>query len=291
MQILILGASGQVGKRLMKACAQRGLSASGTARHPTAPLLQADITDPMSLRNVMSTVKPSVVFLCSALTAVDYCEEHPDEAQRLNVDGVRHVADLCLEFGARLVFLSSEYVFDGAAGPYSETDPVSPQSVYGRTKVDGEKIALRVPGSIVARTAGVYDWDPDSKNFVMQMIQRLSQRQPTRVVDDQASRPTLARNLAEVLLDLVAANAMGIFNVVGPDFLSRFDFTLAIARAFNFDTGLVTPVKTSEFNQKAPRPAKADLLIDKVRRTVATRLIGVADGLQLVKHDAAGVAA
>src|SRR5262249_10278689 len=149
---------------------------------------------------------------------------HPDEAHRINIEGVRNVTEACRVSGSALIFLSSDYVFDGRGGPYSETDVPSPESVYGKTKLEGERLVLGLPGAVVVRTSVVYDWDPDSLNFAMQMIKRLTEKQPTRVVSDQWSHPTLARNLADILLELAQIRAAGIFHVVGSDYLSRFDF-------------------------------------------------------------------
>jgi dTDP-4-dehydrorhamnose reductase len=189
-----------------------------------------------------------------------------------------------------VVFLSTDYVFDGKGGPYSEEDSTSPESVYGKTKLEAEQIVLTSPTAIVGRTSVVYDWDPDSLNFVMQMIKRFSEKQPTRVVSDQLSHPTLARNLADMLLDLVNARASGIFNTVGPDYFSRFDFTSVLVRTFGFDPSLLSATTTAELNQKAPRPKFCNLRLDKLKRTISTPLIGVEQGLELVRRDHAAVA-
>lgn len=292
MRALIVGASGQVGKRLLQSCGQRNIPVRGTAHKrfsastpSSSSLLSLDITDKSQVDTLIASENPSVVFLCSALTAVDFCETNPDIARRINVEGVRFVAEASERAGARVVFLSTDYVFNGRGGPYSEDDATSPESVYGRTKLEAEKIILAVPASIVARTSVVYDWDPDSVNFAMQMIKRLGEKQPTSIVSDQWSHPTLARNLADILLALVDANAHGVFNTVGPDYVSRYDFTVTLARAFGFDLSLLTSILTEQLKQAAPRPKQCDLRLEKLRAAIPTRLIGIEEGLALVHRD------
>jgi dTDP-4-dehydrorhamnose reductase len=286
MRALIIGASGQVGKRLLGVAASRGVAHSGTARKRSTPrLLALDIQDRAAVKKTISSESPTVVFLCAALTAVDYCESHPDEARRVNVDGVQNVADACRDINATLVFLSTDYVFNGRGGPYGEDHPPSPESVYGKTKLEGERIVLDLPKSIVARTSVVHDWDPGSLNFVMQMIKRLGEYQPSNIVSDQWSHPTLARNLADMLWELADRDLFGLYNVVGPDYLSRFDFTVMLARTFGFDASLLTPITTASLGQAAPRPLQADLKLDKLRAVVKTPLIGAQAGLELIRKD------
>ncbi len=258
-----------------------------TARQPAAQqcLVALDIADRATVDKIFSAARPTVVFLCAALTAVDYCETHPDEARRTNIDGVNNVAEACRAAQATLVFLSTDYVFNGRSGPYAEDHETSPESVYGKTKLEGERIVLRVPKSIVVRTSVVHDWDPDGLNFAMQMIKRLGEGQPASVVSDQWSHPTLTRNLAEVLFELAELNAAGLFHVVGPDYVSRFDFAVELAKVFGFNVSLLTPVTTDTHRQQAPRPMQCDLKTDKVRALIKTPLIGIHAGLELIRKD------
>jgi dTDP-4-dehydrorhamnose reductase len=285
MRALIFGASGQLGKRLAAAFAIRGVPYVGTARkRVSSSLIPVDITDRTAVAASLKSIQPTAVFLCSALTAVDYCETHPQEARAINVEGVRNVADACKAIGAKLVFLSTDYVFDGRNGPYSENDATSPESVYGKTKLEGERIVLELPQSIVARTSVVYDWDSDSVNFAMQMIARLGKGQPTNVVSDQWNHPTLTRNLAESLIELVDKHAAGVFHIVGPDYVSRFDFAATLATTFGFDPTLLTKTTTESLKQAAPRPMYCDLKTENARRLIAP-LVGIEQGLALVHQD------
>jgi dTDP-4-dehydrorhamnose reductase len=285
---LVIGASGQVGGRLLRFLQAQRVPAVGTVfqKKDADPALHPlDVRDAAAVQKLVAAVKPAWVFLASALTHVDYCEEHPDEARAINVTGVANVAAACGAAGAKLVFLSTEYVFDGAAGPYREDDPIHPLGVYAQTKADGEKAALALPDALVARTTVVYDWDPAGKNFVMQLIQRLSAGETMRVPNDQWSHPTLARNLVAVLWELTQKDARGIFHVVGPDYMHRYDFARRAAEALDLKSELLQPVSTAALNQKARRPLKAGLLTEKVRAMAATPLTGVWESLLLVKKD------
>jgi len=293
---LVIGASGQVGGRLLRFLSAQRVPAVGTVfqkKDADPSLHPLDIRDADAVQKLFRAVKPDWAFLASALTHVDYCEDHPDEARAINAKGVENAAAACRAAGTKLVYLSTEYVFDGAAGPYREEDPIHPLGVYAQTKAEGEKAALSLPDALVARTTVVYDWDPAGKNFVMQLIQRLSNGERMKVPNDQWSHPTLARNLVAVLWELTQKDARGIFHVVGPDYLHRYDFARRAAEALGLPSELIEPVATSSFNQKAKRPLKAGLLTNKVRAAAATPLTGVWEGVLLVKKewDAARAAA
>jgi dTDP-4-dehydrorhamnose reductase len=210
--------------------------------------------------------QPSVVFLSAALTAVDYCEDHPDEAQRINVEGPRGVAAAAAEVGAKLVFYSTEYVFDGTAGPYGEDDPIAPQGAYARSKARGEQ-AIRdtVDNHLIIRTTVVFGWDRASKNFAMQVWQRLSAGEAMRVPADQIGNPTLVDFLAEASVRLAQDDVRGeTVNVVGRDRVPRTEFAVRLARRLGLDSKLIQPVTTAELKQIAPRPLDAGLKTDKL---------------------------
>src|SRR5262249_8374140 len=154
------------------------------------------------------------------------------------------------------VHLSSEYVFDGTVGPYTEDDPPNPISVYGRTKLESEHIlAALAPSWAVARTTVLFGYAPSARpNFVLWLLDRLARPQPCPVVADQVGSPTLADNLAEMVLALAPCDARGIYHTVGASRLSRHAFAQLAARTFGLDESLVEPITTAELRQPAPRP-------------------------------------
>jgi len=289
---LVIGASGQVGKKLMTLIEGFHLPVHGTFFKSRAVqtvgssriLIPLDVRDRQGVHNLIDLIRPTRIFICSSLTGVDYCEDHPEEAKDMNVDGVKNIVDACAGRLIKIIYISTEYVFDGKMGPYGEDDAICPLNVYGRTKLDAEQVILSTPHSLVARTAVVYDWDPDSKNFFMQLYQNVSNGKTMNVVSDQFSNPTLARHLARLLWDLAEQNADGVFNVVGPDFISRYDFALAVAREFGWDEKLISPIATSVLKQRAVRPLRAGLKIDKLRRRIDVSFMGLEKDIKLARN-------
>jgi len=286
-KILIIGADGQVGKHLLRHYSGRtDIRALGTCHTAPGPgMIPLDITKADETADFIVREKPTAVFLCSALTNVERCETHPHEAETINVAAARNIRDAADKAGARLAFFSSEYVFDGKSGPYDETAPVNPLSVYGRTKLEGERIVSETKaGHIIIRTTVVYSWDPGTFNFAMQMVNRLGKGEGMSVPADQYSNPTYAPDLAEAAAKLVAQGKTGIFNIVGRDRLNRYEFALLGCDVFGFDKKLVTPKITAELGQKAARPLYAGLLTGKLERETGHRPVGAREGLQEVKR-------
>ena len=271
MRALIIGASGQVGGALSSLCVRRRIEVYGAAPDGKG-FLYADLTAPETVRAAFGKARPDLVLLASAFTNVDGCERDPGLARRVNAGGAALTAEECRKTGAKLVYFSTEYVFDGKTGPYGEDDPVSPISVYGRTKLEGERACLEVPGALSVRTTVVYSHDPASRNFVMQLISSQRAGARMRVPSDQYSNPTYAPELAAAVLDLVEKGASGVFNGVGPDRLSRYEFALKACAAFGFDPAFLEPKRTSELGQLAPRPLEAGLKTDKLASVLGRRL-------------------
>ena len=267
VKALVIGASGLVGGALLRSLRASGHDVTGTYRGRPAPgLLPLDVGDPARVQRVVADARPDVVFLTAALTAVDYCEDHEEEARAINVEGPRAAGEAGRRVGARLVFYSTEYVFDGSAGPYGEDDPIQPQGAYARSKADGE-LAVReaIQDHLVLRTTVVFGWDRASKNFGMQVWERLGAAQRMRVPCDQIGNPTLADFLAETSVELVERGVAGeTINVVGLDRLPRSDFAVRLAHRLGLDADLIDPVTTAELQQRAPRPLNAGLKTDKL---------------------------
>ncbi len=280
MKVLVIGASGQVGD----ACMRHIKGAVGTySSRPKAGLVHLDLASPHSVREAFEAVKPTHVVLCSALTAVDFCEDNPELARKINVEGTRLVAEQCKAHQAHLTYLSTEYVFDGAAGPYSENDAPNPLNVYAKTKYEGEAMAAKAPHNLIVRTTVIYSLGHDTKNFLHVLVSKLKAGEEIQVVEDQVSTPIAADNLAEAIADLIKHDKEGLFNVTGPDLLSRFEFAKRAAIVLGLDGSLIKPVKTAAFRQRAKRPLNAGLLIDKFRYESDVKLLGVEEGVGLYK--------
>eukprot|EP00928_Gymnodinium_smaydae_P080320 TRINITY_DN64040_c0_g1_i1.p1 TRINITY_DN64040_c0_g1~~TRINITY_DN64040_c0_g1_i1.p1 ORF type:complete len:539 (-),score=87.09 TRINITY_DN64040_c0_g1_i1:44-1660(-) len=274
-RVLIIGASGQVGSALRREYAAHGYLVYGThSAHPIAGDhtihfdLEAAAADPALADALLTTMRPEIVFVCAAFTWVDGAEapEARAKVHAVNVAGPAAVAAAAKRAGAKLVAYSSEYVWDGEAGPYSEDDAPNAVNVYGQSKVEMEqRILAEDPSALLLRTTVVYGPERQGKNFVYQLCRQLAAGKPMDVVTDQVSSPTYSRDLAELSRRLVAAGARGVFNACGSERLGRHAFAVLVASALHLDVSLLKPRLTAELQrpQAARRPLEAGMRIDK----------------------------
>jgi len=282
-RILVLGGTGLVGNALYRFWRSSGaqVAAASRRRHEVGGFLTLDMTDAAAVRALLAEQKASLVAVPAANPFVDDCERRPAETRRVNVDGTLNVARACAERGARMIFFSSDYVFDGARGSYTEEDAVSPINEYGRQKAETERGVLAADArNLVIRTSGVFGWQWEPKNFVLQVRTRLSAGQTMKVAADVSYNPTHAENLAEITAALAAAGASGIFHVVGAQRLARSEFAVHAARAFGLDEKLILPVSSAEFASATPRPKESSLRVDKVRAATKLAPISADEGLR-----------
>lgn len=269
MRILITGASGLVGYRatlLLRTAHTIIPTASEIPEYlvPYQPQVM-DITNADAVHEVISAERPDVVIHCAAHTAVDRCETEPALAQQLNVEGTRNVANACRTIGAKLVYLSTDYVFDGNAGPYAEDATPNPLSVYSRTKLEGEQVARELPTALVIRTTVVYGVHPVRKSFPIWLIGELRAGRAVRIVDDQWSTPTFADQLVQAIAFLLEQQATGIWNVGDATYCNRYEFAVQIATLFNLDATRISRTNTAALGQAAARPLRGGLKMDKLR--------------------------
>lgn len=286
-RILIMGAAGLLGSRLMN------IGKSKHEMHGTykenkqkgSNMHYLDVTKRGDVFSLLEKVKPDCVIDTAAITGVDYCETHQEESWLVNVEGTRNVAEACKRTGSKMIFLSTDYVFDGRKLYYTEKDKPRPLNYYAKTKLISEHVleALDV-NYIVARTAVLYGAGGlGKKTFVSWVIGKLSKKESINVVTDQHNNPTYADSLAEILLGLYAKDANGIFHVTGPDCMSRYEFAKRIAEVFDLDSKFINPTTTPELNQIAQRPEKVFMVTNKVERITGMKPIGVDEGLKRLK--------
>jgi dTDP-4-dehydrorhamnose reductase len=290
---LVIGASGQVGRHVAGELRARGWEVAGTyASHAAPGLRKLDVLDAAAVQACVREVAPAACVLSSAMTNVERCETEPAEAEAANARAPGVVAAACKRAGARLLYLSTEYVFDGTSGPYREEDPPCPVSAYGRTKLEGERRVLAAdPGNLAVRTTVVFSHDPGGTNFVMQLLARLGKGERMRVPADQISSPTYAPDLAAAIAELCEPDvpvrlsrfpAPQVLNVVGPEVVDRHAFAVRAARALGLDPGLLDAVDTAALGQKARRPLRAGLRIDRLR-VLGLRMRSLDDALADVR--------
>ena len=282
MRALIIGASGQVGGALAAGLAERGHQVVGTHHgQPQPGTLPLDLRDAAATERFMAEAEGDWVLCPAGLTHVDYCESHPDEAMAINRDAPAAAARAAAKRGAGFVYFSTEYVFDGEAGPYAEDDRVNPQSVYAVSKLEGERrVAAENPRAIVIRTTVVYGPERQGKNFVYQVLRRARAGEPIRVPSDQRSSPTYNIDLAAATVELIERDFRGVLHVAGPTVLDRHAFALEVCRVFGLDAGHVEGITTASLRQPARRPLQAGLVIDRARGLLKTPLRGPGEALE-----------
>ena len=294
MRVLVTGSNGLLGTKLLERLfADPSAEPLGASRGERAnaylgdlPFWQLDVTDAAAVERVLDAARPDAVIHTAALTDVDGCERQRDRAQAINRDGAANVARACAARGIRLVHLSTEYVFDGTAGPYREDDPTNPLGWYAQTKHAGEQAVMAAGGNwAVARTTVIYGYAPHVRaNFVLWLLGRLRAGERASIVDDQIGSPTLADNLAEMTLALAASDQVGIFNTVGADVISRYQFAHIAAETFGLDPDLLDPISTASLKQLAPRPLRAGLLMDRFRAAFpSVPVLSAVEGLAVLR--------
>lgn len=274
-RVLITGANGLLGQELVKVMSRHpdyDILATGRdidARFPDSSCgyVPLDITSHTDVKNLFMDFTPDVVINCAALTNVDQCELERQACWDVNCEAVEHIIRCCKQHTSKLIQVSTDFVFDGAHGPYKEEDRPSPQNFYGRSKLAAEN-AIRKAGLrnwAIARTVLVYGTGENlsRSNIVLWAINQLAAGNTIRIVDDQWRTPTYAPDLAEGLQRLVRYDKNGVYNLSGRDFLSMYDFVQIIASVFDLDASLIERADNTSFSQTAIRPQKTGFIILK----------------------------
>ena len=271
MKILVTGASGLVGEQVLNAARNAGFEADGTCfRQDRKGLFRLDITDRNSVKRLVGRLNPDCIVHSAAMTNVDYCEGHKEEAWKVNVEGTRNLAESTNS--CKFIYISTDYVFDGRSGPYTEDSLPNPVNYYGKTKLEGEKVASLTQDWIIARTTWIFDFSPDTKNFVCRLADSLKKGRIVKVPNDQIANPTLSRNLAAVILKLIQLNFSGIINISGSTRIDKYGFACAVARHFSLDASLINGVNSAELGQTAQRPKNAGFRLEKIEGILGERM-------------------
>ncbi len=252
MRILVTGAKGMLGSVLLP-CLQTEHRVIGV------DVTDFDIRDGNAVEGTFLHLRPDFVCHLAAYTDVDGCESNPRSAEEVNSLGARHVASACARIGAGLLYVSTDYVFDGlGVRPYREDDCPNPISIYGWTKLRGEQyVQALVPRHFIVRTSWLYG--PQGKNFVATILAAAKVRDELRVVSDQRGSPTYTRHLAALLARLLRVESYGIYHVTGAGNCSWFEFAQAIVKAGGLGQVRVVPTTTQELGRPARRPANSVL--------------------------------
>lgn len=236
----------------------RGRLGSELVRQGCIPF-DVDVTDYMALSRSLQEIKPDTVINCAAYTNVDGCEDAPNLAANVNVGGAFGLAQV---FRGKIVHVSTDYIFDGRNGPYTETDAPNPISIYGWSKLGGELAIINrnYPDDLIVRTTVLFD--RYSRNFVTAVMSQLADAQPVALPDSLSGSPTYIPHLAEAILAAIEAGVCGVLNLAGSRVWSRLEFGKMIALSCGFSMDQIT---TGPVTGRAPRPLKAGLIVDKAK--------------------------
>lgn len=286
MRVFIVGASGFIGNILLDYFSKEHQVDGSFYSNPVEGLVHLDMTDKKFVMDIITSLKPDVIMHPAANPNVEYCEEHQKETWYVNVEGSKNLIESAHDIGAKFVFFSSDYIFDGTEGPYSEEDIPNPINEYGKQKLAVEKLIKdSIENYLIIRTTVVYGWERHGKNFVMAMIRNLNSGKFMKIPYDQIGSPTYADNMVQVVKELVKLDKIGVYHVAGSDLMNRYAFAKNVADIFELDESLLIPVTTDELGQKAKRPLKAGMKITNVQKDVSIHLMGVKEGLEEMKKN------
>lgn len=299
MRILITGSNGLLGQKIVAALRNDPrVELIATSRGPdrTPETLAAryhsmDIAVEAEVNAVFAATRPEVVIHTAAMTNVDACELDPTACRLQNVTATEHLLNAAKRHDSHFIFLSTDFIFDGLNGPYREDDEPAPLSIYGHSKLDGERLVMGA-GLVkwaIARTIIVYGVAQglSRSNVVLWAKNALEKGQPIKVVDDQWRMPTLAEDLADGCIRIAERGATGIYNLSGPDGMSILELVERVGAFFSLDTSVISPVKSDSLGQPARRPPHTGFILDKARHELGYAPHGFEEGLAVLRDQLA----
>ncbi len=294
-KILITGSNGLLGQKLVRLIvAQNEYELIATSRGENRLLLtegytyfSMDITSQEDVNRVMDEVKPDYVINTAAMTNVDQCEDEKELCDQLNVNSVSYLVSACAKHNAFLLHVSTDFIFDGAAGPYDEEAKANPVSYYGLSKLKAEEIVLK--SSIkwaMARTVLVYGITEgmSRSNIILWVKSSLESGKTIQVVNDQWRTPTLAEDLAMGCYLIVKNNAEGIYNISGKELLNPYQMAIKTADFFGLDKSLIQETDGSKFQQRAKRPPKTGFIITKAEKNLGYQPHSFEEGIAILNQ-------
>jgi len=272
MKVLVTGVKGQLGYDVMAELAKRNIEAIGV------DIDEMDITDKISVEKVIGEAAPDVVVHCAAYTAVDAAEDNEALCRRVNADGTRNIAEVCKKLDCKMVYISTDYVFDGqGTRPWEPDDERHPLNVYGQTKYEGElAVQENLSKYFIVRIAWVFG--KNGKNFVKTMLKLAETHDKLTVVNDQFGSPTYTYDLARLLVDMIQTDKYGIYHATNEGICTWYEFACEIFRQAGVKIE-VTPVPASEYPAKAKRPENSRLDKSKLTENGFERLPSWQDAL------------
>lgn len=297
MKILITGSNGLLGQKIIyQLTGTPGVEIIATSKGPNRLKMKEgyayfplDISNREEVINLVSGQRPDCIINTAAMTNVDACELDPVACKALNVDAVSHLLEAVKGTECHFIHLSTDFVFDGSAGPYAEDDIPNPQSTYAQSKLDSENI-VRASGHnwAIIRTIIIYGVTDDAQrsNLVLWTKSSLEQGKTINVITDQFRSPTLAEDLADACIQAALRHAKGVFHVAGPEneIDSIINLVTKIAEYYQLDSSLIKPVTSAELNQPAKRPRYTGFILGKAERELGYKPHTLREGLKIVSR-------
>ena len=273
MIVLVTGSNGLLGQKILENLRTNDYTIIATSKGENRvkqgnyyTYESLDITQEKEVNRILNLYSPDVVFNTAAMTNVDLCENERAICDKLNIHAVGLLANSCLKIDAHLIHISTDFVFDGKDGPYSENDIPNPLSYYGKSKYKSEKLLnTHLCKSSILRTIVLFGIAENltKNNIVLWAKDQLENSNKINIIDDEFRAPTLAEDLAEACVLVAQKKAFGVFHICGKDLMSIYEMVVAIANFYNFDVNLINRISATKLNQKAKRPPKTGFILDK----------------------------
>jgi dTDP-4-dehydrorhamnose reductase len=292
-RIIVVGGNGMLGQRLIEFYNKLNdivllaTSVEDKSVFIDVDYIQADISNRNEIKKIIYDFCPDFIINAAAYTNVDKSESERELAWKINVKGVEYLSETARVLDSHLIHISTDYIFDGKNGPYTENDIPNPLGYYARTKLASENV-LKLSGSknTILRTNVLYGTAKFSRpDFVKWVVDSLRAKKEIKIVDDQINNPTFIDDLVQGVNKIVELRKEGIYNIGGDEFINRYDFTIIIADYFNLDKSLIKKIKTEELNQPARRPLKSGLITIKAQSELGYKPHTILQSLELMKQE------
>ena len=289
MKILISGSNGLIAQKIIREL-NPDYHLYATSLHidrsGIVPFKVLDIRKHALVNKVFEEFRPDIFIHTAAITQVDLCEENKELCFETNTQALKNIISACNRLGTRLIHFSSDFVFDGTQGPYSESDVTHPISYYGWTKMEAEReIESTCKDWAIIRTILVYGFEESvgRSNLMLWVIKSLLQNKKINVVNDQYRMPTLAEDLAKAVRAIIEKNEKGIFHFSGDEMKSVYEIARTTASVFGLNEKLISPIESSLLNEKGKRPPRTGFILDKARSKLTYTPYSLHEGLEVLK--------
>ena len=293
MKILITGSNGLTGHKIVFQAIEQGFDVMATSysynnlpENDKYKFELLDITNKAEVDYIIGSFNPDVIINTAGITKPDDCEKDNMQCRKVNIDGAKNLVDIANKLDCKLVHFSTDFVFSGDKGMYSETDIPNPQNYYAQTKLESEQIVINNCNKyVIVRTVLVYGYSNylQKSNIVLWVKNSLEQNTAIKVVSDQYRTPTLVDDLAKATLTIAEKDLEGVYHISGNEYLSVYEFALKIADIFDLDKSLISPISSIELNELAKRPAKTGFNITKAFLDFNYTPTSLDEGLRLMK--------